>query len=269
MIHLALSSGAAMPALGLGVFRASPEDTRAAVRAALEAGYRHIDTASVYGNEAAVGAAIRESGVPRQEVFVTTKLWNGEQGEDRALRAFEESRQRLGLEYVDLYLLHWPVPGLRVASWRALERLWQAGQARAIGVSNFLIPHLNELEASCRVLPHAQQIEIHPWHQQAEVRAWCARRGVAVEAYSPLTKGRFLSHPAISAISARLGKTPAQILLRWGIEVGVAVLPKSTRPERIRENAAIFDFSLDHEAREALIGLDAGIATGWDPRGQP
>lgn len=265
---LRLRGGVEIPSLGLGVFRASPAETRAAVRAALQAGYRHVDTAQVYGNEEDVGAAIRESGLPREQVFVTTKLWNAEQGEERALAAFEQSRRRLGLEVVDLFLLHWPVQGLRVPSWRALERLLRDGRVRAIGVSNFLVRHLDELEAGATVLPQVNQIEVHPFHQQRETRAWCARRGVVVEAYSPLTKGLRLGHPAVRAVADRLGRTPAQVLLRWGIEAGMVVLPKSVRPERIVENGAIFDFSLPAEARDALDALDEGLATGWDPRRQ-
>lgn len=268
-VSLTLSHGPSLPSVGLGVFRASPADTRAAVLAALQAGYRHVDTAAVYGNEAAVGAAIRESGVPRDEVWVTTKLWNADQGEERALAAFEASRRRLGLDVVDLYLLHWPVAGLRLASWRALERLHADGRVRAIGVSNFLGRHLDELAASARVLPHVNQIEVHPFHQQRETRAWCAQRGIVVEAYSPLTKGLRLGHPAVTAIAARLGRTPAQVVLRWGIEGGMVVLPKSVRPARIAENAALFDFTLDPAARSALDALDEGLATGWDPRDQP
>lgn len=264
-----LSNGVTIPTVGLGVFRAAPAETHAAVLAAIQAGYRHIDTARVYGNEEAVGAAVRASGVPRDQIFVTTKLWNADQGEERALAAFEASRRRLGLEQVDLYLLHWPVPGLRLGSWRALERLLADGRVRAIGVSNFLPRHLDELEAAARVLPHVDQIEVHPFHQQRETRAWCAGRGVVVEAYSPLTKGARLDHPAVRAIATRLGRSPAQVLLRWGVEQGMVVLPKSVRPARIAENAAIFDFVLDEPARAALETLDEGLATGWDPRGQP
>lgn len=269
MTTIRLANGVAIPSVGLGVFRAGPDDTFAAVRTAIQAGYRHVDTARVYGNEEAVGAAVRSSGVPREEIFVTTKLWNADHGEERALRAFEDSRRRLGLEQVDLFLLHWPVPRLRLDSWRALERLLADGRVRAIGVSNFLPSHLDELAASATVLPHVDQIEVHPFHQQRETRAWCSRHGVVVEAYSPLTKGLRLRHPAVLAAAEPLGRTPAQILLRWGLEAGMVVLPKSVRPERIAENAAIFDFALDEATRAALDALDEGLATGWDPRGQP
>jgi diketogulonate reductase-like aldo/keto reductase len=266
---LPLANGRRIPTVGLGVFRASGPDTRSAVTAALQLGWRHVDTAAVYGNEADVGAAIRDAGVPRDEVFVTTKLWNADQGPDRAEAAFDASLRRLGLGHVDLYLLHWPVRGQRLASWKVLERLHADGRARAIGVSNFLVRHLEELAAHARTLPMVNQIEIHPFHAQPETRAWCARHGVVVEAYSPLAKGLGLAHPAVAGAAARLGRTPAQVLLRWGLEQGLVVLPKSIRRERIAENGALFDWALDDEARAALAALDQGRATGWDPRQEP
>lgn len=266
---LDMATGARIPVVGLGVFQAARgEETHAAVRAALELGYRHVDTAAIYRNEADVGAAIRESGVPRDEVFVTTKLWNADQGYDEALRAFDRSLDRLGLDWVDLYLLHWPVAGKRRHSWRALERLHADGRARAIGVSNFLVPHLEDIAVTAQVPPHVNQIEVSPFLQQANTRAWCQAHGVVVEAYSPLTRGKRIDHPVLTAIAARLGRTPAQVLLRWGVEGGMVVLPKSVRRERIAENAALFDFSLDPEATAALGGLEEGLATGWDPRNQ-
>jgi diketogulonate reductase-like aldo/keto reductase len=237
--------------------------------AALQAGYRHVDTASIYGNEEDVGEAIRRSGVPRSEIFVTTKLWNGDQGFEAALRAFDASLRRLGLEYVDLYLIHWPVPGLRLDSWRALERLSEDKRARAIGVSNFMVPHLEELARAARVPPAVNQIEVSPFLQQRDVRGWCAKNGVIVEAYSPLTKGARLSHPVLREVARRAGRTPAQVLLRWGLQHDLVVLPKSTRPERIQENAAVFDFELDAASMTRLDGLEEGLVTGWDPRGQP
>jgi diketogulonate reductase-like aldo/keto reductase len=270
MTTVKLSTGALMPRLGLGVFRAPRgEVTTGAVLAALAAGYRHVDTAKIYGNEADVGEAIRRSGLPRADLFVTTKLWNEDQGYDRALRAGEASLTRLGLEYVDLYLVHWPVPGRRLESWRALERLHEEGRARAIGVSNFMVPHLDELAGAARVPPAVNQVEVHPFLQQRDVRAWCAAHGVVVEAYSPLTKGARLGHPVVTDVAGRVGRTPAQVLLRWCLQHDLVVLPKSTRPERIRENAAIFDFSLGPEELARLDALDEGLATGWDPRGQP
>jgi diketogulonate reductase-like aldo/keto reductase len=267
---LRLNTGASIPKLGLGVWQTPRgEVTQKAVEAALRLGYRHIDTARVYGNETDVGAGLRASGVPRGDVFVTTKLWNEDQGYDSALRAFDASLARLGLEYVDLYLVHWPVPGKRLESWRALERLHADERARAIGVSNFMPRHLDELLAHANVVPAVDQVEVHPFLQQRDTRAACARHGIVVEAYSPLTHGMRLDDPTVAGVARRVGRSPAQVLLRWAIEHDLVVLPKSTRPERIAENAAIFDFTLDREAMTALDGLEAGEATGWDPRRQP
>jgi diketogulonate reductase-like aldo/keto reductase len=266
MTTLPLANGAAIPQLGLGVWKVRPgSETRVAVSAALAAGYRHVDTASAYGNERDVGAALRESGVPRADVFVTTKLWNDDQGYDSALRAFDDSLAKLGLDYVDLYLVHWPVPGRRLDSWRALERLSSEGRARAIGVSNFLVPHLQELLAVANVPPAANQIELHPFLQRRETVAFCQRHGIVVEAYSPLTHAQRLQDPAIVAVAKRVSRTPAQVLLRWGVQKRFVVLPKSKHPERIAENAAIFDFALDDEDVARLDALDENFATCWDP----
>ena len=266
---LALNQGDAIPQLGLGVWQAPRgQVTRAAVTSALRLGYRHIDTARIYGNEADVGAAVRDSGVPREQVFVTTKLWNDDQGFDAALRAFDASLSRLGLEYVDLYLLHWPVAGRRLDSWRALERIHADKRARAIGVSNFLVPHLRELLGKCSVRPAVNQIELTPFLQRRETVALCREHAIVVEAYSPLTRGLRLNHPALQRVAQALARSPAQVLLRWGIENGYVVLPKSTRPERIAENAAVFDFQLDAAARDELDGLEENLVTGWDPATQ-
>lgn len=265
-----LRTGARMPRLGLGVFRARRGgETREAVAAALRLGYRHVDTAAIYGNETDVGEGIRASGVPRDEVFVTTKLWNEDQGYDAALRAFDASLARLGLEQVDLYLVHWPLPGLRLESWRALERIHREGRARAIGVSNFMVRHLEELAAHAEVPPAVNQIEVSPFLQQREVRAHCAAEGIVVEAYSPLTKGRRLDHPTVRAVAARAGLTAAQVLLRWGLERDLVVLAKSSHPDRIAENAAVFERPLAAEALETLDALEEGLVTGWDPRDLP
>jgi diketogulonate reductase-like aldo/keto reductase len=266
---VALRSGDALPVVGLGVWKAgSGEETRGAVRSALRHGYRHVDTARIYGNEADVGAAIAASGIPRQEIFVTTKLWNADQGYDSALKALDASLKRLGLDYVDLYLIHWPVDGKRKDSWRALERQRADGKARAIGVSNYLVPHLQELEGYAKELPSVDQIEIHPELQQRETRAYCAARGIVVEAYSPLGSGALLSHPVVNEVAKAIGKSAAQVLLRWGLQHDLVVLPKSVRDARIAENAALFDFTLDAAAMARLDGLEAGRATGWDPRTQ-
>ncbi len=267
---LTLNTGAKIPQVGLGVWQ-SPRGagTREAVETAIRLGYRHVDTARIYGNERDVGEGIRASGVPREEIFVTTKLWNDDQGYDSALRAFDASLGRLGLDDVDLYLIHWPVAGKRLDSWRALERIFDERRARAIGVSNFLVPHLKELLAKAKHAPAANQIEVHPFLQHRETRAFCKDRGIVVEAYSPLTHGRRIDHPAIVEVAKRVNRTPAQVLLRWSIQSGMVTLPKSVHEQRIAENAAIFDFELDAAAMARLDALDEGHATGWDPRDQP
>jgi diketogulonate reductase-like aldo/keto reductase len=266
---LTLNTGAKIPRVGLGVWQ-SPrgEVTRSAVKAALHLGYGHVDTARIYGNEAEVGEAVRASGLPRAEVFVTTKLWNNDQGFDSALRAFDASLERLGLEYVDLYLIHWPVAGKRLDSWRALERIFEDKRARAIGVSNFLVSHLEELLAHAKVVPAADQIEVHPFLQHRDTRAFCDKHGIVVEAYSPLTHGERLRDATITDVAKRVKRSNAQVLLRWGIQHGMVVLPKSVNDARIAENFGIFDFTLDGEAMAKLDALDEGAPTGWDPRGQ-
>ncbi|HVU04529.1 MAG TPA: aldo/keto reductase [Polyangiaceae bacterium] len=264
-----LNTGAKIPQVGLGVWQAGAgEYTRRAVRAALEVGYRHVDTARIYGNEKDVGAAIRASGIPRADVFVTTKLWNEDQGYDSALRAFDASLERLDLEYVDLYLIHWPVARKRLDSWRALERLFQGGLARAIGVSNYLVPHLRELLDAATVVPAVNQIELTPFLQRSETRAFCKEHGIAVEAYSPLTRGQRLGDPTVGSIAREVGRTAAQVLLRWGIQKGAVVLPKSVTPARISENAGLFDFTLSDAQMARLDGLEENLVTGWDPATQ-
>lgn len=268
--RLPLATGAAIPQVGLGVWQ-SPQGapTRNAVLAALELGYRHVDTARVYRNEADVGAAVRASGVPREQVFVTTKLWNDDQGYDSALRALDASLARLGFDYVDLYLIHWPVPGRRRESWRALERAFADGKARAIGVSNYMVRHLREVLGEAKVAPHVNQIELTPFLQRRDTVVLCREHGIVVEAYSPLTRGQRLGDPRLVAIASAIGRSPAQVLLRWGIQHGHVVLPKSIHRERITENAAIFDFKLDPAAMATLDALDEGLATGWDPGDAP
>jgi diketogulonate reductase-like aldo/keto reductase len=267
---LQLNSGARIPQVGLGVWQTpSGATTRQAVVAALKGGYRHVDTARIYGNEADVGAGVRESGVAREDVFVTTKLWNADQGYDAALRAFDASLARLGLEYVDLYLIHWPVAGQRLESWRALERIHADGRARSIGVSNFLVPHLEELLGKAKQVPAVNQIEVTPFLQRRETRALCAKHGIVVEAYSPLTHGLRLDHPVVKDVARRVGRSVAQVLLRWGLQKELVVLPKSTKPARIAENGALFDFTLDDRAMNDLDALEENLATGWDPAEQP
>jgi diketogulonate reductase-like aldo/keto reductase len=212
---------------------------------------------------------MRESGVPRAQVFVTTKLWNDDQGYDSALRAFDASLSWLELEYIDLYLLHWPVPRKRLESWRALEKLLSDGRVRAIGVSNFMVRHLEELLAHAKVVPAVDQIEVSPFLQQRDVRACCAEHGIAVEAYSPLTKGKRLPHPVVADVARRVGRSSAQVLLRWGLQHGLVVVPKSTHAERLAANAAVFDFELPPDEMARLDALEEGLVTGWDPRSAP
>lgn len=266
---LPLSDNGSIPVLGLGVWQTPKGDvTRNAVSAALRIGYRHIDTARIYGNEEDVGIAVRESGVARNEIFVTTKLWNKDHGYDPARKAFDASLKRLGLESVDLYLIHWPVQSKRIETWSALEAIKREGRAKHIGVSNYLVPHLEELRANCNELPSVNQIEVHPFLQHRETRDWCARHNIVVEAYSPLGNGRKLFDPTVNSIAERIGRTPAQVLIRWSVQNNLVVLPKSANPDRIEQNGNVFDFALDASAMNALNALEAGDATGWDPRTQ-
>ena len=265
-----LANGVAMPRIGLGVYLMPPgRKTQEAVASALRLGYRHVDTARLYDNEADVGQAMRDSGLSREEVFVTTKLWNADHGFDRTLAAFDESRAALGLETVDLFLLHWPVPRLRQESWRALERLYDEGRVRAIGVSNFMIHHLEELLAGARIAPMVNQIEVHPFFQQRDVRAWCAKRDIAIAAYSPLAKGAVARDPTIRKVAAEAGVTPAQAALAWALQHDMVVLPKSVRPERQKENLAAARVKLSAAQIAALDGLERGYVTDWDPREAP
>ncbi|HYC25676.1 MAG TPA: aldo/keto reductase [Roseiarcus sp.] len=265
-----LANGVAMPRVGLGVYLVpSGRATREAVLSALRVGYRHVDTAQLYGNEADVGQALAESKLAHGEVFVTTKLWNADHGFDRALAAFDASRRALGVESVDLFLLHWPVPRLRLESWRALEQLYDEGRVRAIGVSNFMIRHLEELLGRARIVPMVNQIEVHPFFQQREVRAWCLANNIAVAAYSPLAKGAVLADPVVKAVAAEAGATPAQTVLAWGLRHDLIVLPKSVRPARQTENLAAAKVRLTARQVARLDQLERGLATDWDPRRAP
>ena len=265
--NVRLSDGVEIPQLGFGVFQVPPDDTQRAVEDALAAGYRHIDTAAAYRNERGVAAGIAASGVPRAEIFVTTKLWNTEQGFDSTLAAFERSIEALDTEQVDLYLIHWPVPArdLYLDTWRAFERIHAEGGARSIGVSNFRIPDLERLAAEAETQPTINQIELHPLLQQAELRAWHAEHGIATEAWSPLAQGEVLQDAALGAIAARLDRTVAQVILRWHLQLGNVVIPKSVTPARVRENLDLFDFELTADDLAAIARLDAGHRTGPDP----
>ncbi len=265
-----LNNDVRMPILGLGVYQSPPgRVTRNAVNFALRVGYRHVDTARIYGNEADVGEAVRESGVPRGDLFVTTKLWNSDQGYDSTLRAFEGSLKRLGLDYLDLYLVHFPVPDLRKETWSAMETLLKKGRCRAIGVSNFTIRHLEELIEESHVIPSVNQVEFHPFLYQKELLKYCQRKGIQVEAYSPLARGERLKHPRIISLATRYSKTPAQLMIRWGIQHGLVVIPKSTREERIRENSHVFDFDISDDDMRSLDSLNEDLRLNWDPTNVP
>lgn len=266
---ITLNNGVRIPQVGLGVFQVPDAGAQATVEQALERGYRHVDTAAGYDNEDGVGAALRASGIPRDELFVTTKLRNGDQGYESALRAFEDSRRALGLDVVDLYLIHWPVPSkdLYVETWRAFEKLLADGAVRAVGVSNFLPEHLDRLVSASDVVPAVNQIEVHPTFQQLDVQAACRKLGIAVEAYSPLGRGADLEAPAVESIASTLGVTAAQVVLRWHVQQGAIVIPKSVSAERQATNIDVFSFELDEEQMAVVSGLDAGAAgrTGADP----
>jgi 2,5-diketo-D-gluconate reductase A len=265
--NLTLHDGVEIPQLGFGVFQIPPEDTQEVVEQALDTGYRHIDTAGAYRNEKGVGAAIEASGLARGDFFVTTKLWNSQQGFDSTLEAFEASLGRLGLDYVDLYLIHWPVPteDRFVDTWRAFERIHDEGRSRTIGVSNFRVEDLERLEAETDARPTVNQIELHPRLQQAELRAWHADHQVVTEAWSPLAQGELLDDETIAAIAEKHGKTPAQAILRWHLQLGNVVFPKSVTPERIRENIELFDFELSDAEIAEFERLDRGERIGPDP----
>ncbi len=266
---ITLNNGVEMPMLGLGVYQIHGEACLNAVTWALKAGYRHIDTATLYGNEREVGQAVRTSDLPREAVFVTTKLWNSDHGYERALAAFEQSQQALGLGIVDLYLIHWPVSEKRRESWHALETLYAEDKVRAIGVSNYTVRHLRELLGYASVVPTVNQVEFHPWLYQKELLDFCNEHGIALVAYSPLTKGERLRDPQLVEIARSYDKTPAQILIRWCLQHGIGVIPKSTNAERIRENAAVYDFEISAEDMCRLDAFDERYHCTWDPTGEP
>ena len=265
-----LNNGQTIPQFGFGVFLIEPKDTAEAVSTALEAGYRHVDTAEMYGNEAEVGAAVVKSGLDRADVFVTSKLSNGCHRPDDARRAFAESLDALGFDYLDLFLIHWPLPtrydGDYVSTWQTLEEFYRDGRARSIGVSNFQPHHLRRLHQECEITPAVNQIEVHPYLTQDDVRAFCGGHQIAVEAWSPLARGgELLGDPAVVSIAKATGKSPAQVVLRWHIERGDIIFPKSVSPPRIRENIDIFDFELSASDVEAITALNKNQRTGPDP----
>jgi 2,5-diketo-D-gluconate reductase A len=265
--YLEMNDGHRIPQLGFGVFQVPSDETAEAVSLALATGYRLIDTAAAYRNEAGTGQAIRDSALPREDLFVTTKLWNNGHGHDAALRAFDRSLERLGFDYVDLYLIHWPVPAndLYVETWQALTELKTDGRARSIGTSNFNREHLERIIEATGVLPAVNQVELHPRFQQAELRRFHSAQGILTEAWSPLAQAQLLDEPAIREIAERHGRSPAQIVLRWHIQLRNVVIPKSVTPSRIEENFRLFDFELADEEMAAIEQLDAGQRIGPDP----
>ena len=261
-----LSNQVEMPYFGLGVFQ-SAEGTEVinAVKWAIDAGYRHIDTAALYRNEKGVGQAVRESGIDRKEIFVTSKVWNSDQGYDQTLKAFEVSLNKLGFDYLDLYLIHWPVKGKYKDTWKALEKLYHAGKVRAIGVSNFMQHHLEDLMQDVEIIPMVNQVEFHPRLVQQELLDFCLKNNIRHEAWSPLMQGHILDLPEIKEIAKKYSKSTAQIILRWDLQKGVITIPKSVRKERIISNANIFDFSLTAEEMQTLDNLDKGMRNGPNP----
>ncbi len=264
----ALHDGTSIPQLGFGVFQVPPEDTEKTVLTALEVGYRHIDTAEMYQNEEGVGAAIKTAGIPRDELYITSKLNNGFHRPDDARRAFDDTMRKLGLDQLDLFLIHWPLPTIDVdyvETWKAMEEIYAGGRCRAIGVSNFNPHHLRRLFGETEVRPAVNQIEVHPYLANDEVRAFDADHEIVTEAWSPIAQGKVLGDPVVTRIAEKLERTPAQVVLRWHVQRGDVVFPKSVTRSRVEENFALFDFELDTGDMAALTGLDRGERTGPDP----
>lgn len=268
--RITLNNGTTMPWFGLGVFKVEegPELVQA-VKTAIKHGYRSIDTAAIYGNEEGVGQGIREglkeAGISREDLFVTSKVWNDDLGYDETIAAYEASLEKLGLDYLDLYLIHWPVEGRYNAAWKALETFYEQGRVKAIGVSNFHIHHLEDLLKDAAVKPAINQVEYHPRLTQKELQTFCSSHGIQLQAWSPLMQGQLLSHPLLKDIADKHGKTPAQVILRWDLQNGVITIPKSTKAERIAQNADIFDFELTIEEMKQIDGLNENTRVGPDP----
>lgn len=261
-----LHNGVEMPWLGLGVFKVQEgEEVIQSVKAAIQNGYISIDTAAIYGNEEGVGQAIKESGVPREDLFITTKLWNSEQGYESTLKAFDESMEKLGLDYLDLYLIHWPGKDKYKETWKAFEKLYKDGRVRAIGVSNFLVHHLEDLIATAEIKPMVNQVEFHPHLTQEDLRAYCKKEGIQLEAWSPLKQGQLLDNPVLKEIAEKHNKSVAQVILRWDLQHGVVTIPKSIKEHRIIENSSIFDFELSAEDMERIDQLNQDSRAGSHP----
>ncbi len=269
-LYMEMNDGYKIPVVGLGTWKSEPGDaTYNAVLNSINAGYRHIDTARAYDNESDVGRAIKDAGVDRKELFITTKLWNKDQGYETALEACEKSLARLGCDYIDLYLIHWPLKDKRNESWRAFIELQEKGLCKSIGVSNFTIDNLKEIEDRFDILPAANQVEFHPYHYQRELLDYCNSKNILIEAYSPLVHAKRMDEPRLVSISQELGKTPAQILIRWAMQRGMIVLPKSVNNDRIIENFTVFDFDISDSVMERLDDLDERYVTCWDPHNPP
>lgn len=267
---ITLNNGTDIPIFGLGVFQSDAgSETQNAVQYAIEAGYRHIDTAKIYRNEEDVGIAVKNCAILREELFITTKLWNSDHGYKSAIAACETSLKRLGLDYLDLYLIHWPVPGLRNETWTAMEKLYRDGKCRAIGVSNYTIKHLSELMGFCNVVPAVNQVEFSPYLYQKELLNYCRSKQIQIEAYSPLTKGIKLNDPTLVKIASNYGKSTAQILIRWCLEHNLVVIPKSSNKKRIIENADVFDFKISLDDMAVLNSMNENLHSGWDPTNAP
>ncbi len=264
-----LRDGNQIPRLGLGVWQCPMVTAKRAVLAALAEGYRHIDTAMIYGNEKDVGAAIKESGIPREQVFVTTKLWNQDHGYDEALRAFEGSMDRLGLGHIDLYLSHFPIAGRRLDAWKAMTTLLKGGRCKSIGVSNYTVKHLSELIDKTGVVPVCNQVEFHPYLFQQDLLEFCRKQRIQLVAYSPLTHGKRLGDPRLVQIAERHEKSPAQVLIRWSLQNDLVVIPKSSKADRIKENADVFDFELSDLDMKLMSGFHENLRTCWDPTDEP
>ena len=269
-LYMVLNDGHKIPVVGLGTWKSEPgEATYKAVLDSINAGYRHIDTARAYDNETDVGRAVKDSDIARENLFITTKLWNKDQGYDTAIEACEKSLARLSCDYIDLYLIHWPLKGKRNDSWKAFIELQLRGLCRSIGVSNFTIEHLIEIEDKFGIIPAANQVEFHPYHYQKELLEYCNSKNIVIEAYSPLVHAKRMDEPRLVSISEEMGKTPAQILIRWAMQRGMVVLPKSVNQGRIVENFSVFDFEISDSLMKRLDDLDETFVTCWDPHNPP